>query len=240
MGTFLSFENSASGPASLASTLVRGAGVVTAGCTPDATSRQSKDGVRTPTDTRCLSWMFEHLALALCNPCLCPQARLSSLLGGEAPDTRGAASRAVQGVIATLKAPRKPEPSSNSSSSHAVSTWVNRVASIDKQVQQQQAAIQRMAATGTATRYEARSPLCPAQAHGRGCHTHPCGGYCILDTLETCQWECWRACRLACTCVCMVHRGASRYMPWHPSKHSLRAPCKALSSAPHHVTPRQT
>ncbi|KAF5834942.1 hypothetical protein DUNSADRAFT_8130 [Dunaliella salina] len=63
-------------------------------------------------------------------------ARLSSLLEGETPDTRGAGSRAVQAVIASLKAPRKAAQELTSST--ATSSWINRISSIDKQIQQEQ------------------------------------------------------------------------------------------------------
>jgi len=58
----------------------------------------------------------------------------------------------VQGVIATLKASAKKADTSssgNSGSSAAVHAWLSRVSSLDKQIEQQQGSLQRMASLGS-------------------------------------------------------------------------------------------
>jgi hypothetical protein len=71
--------------------------------------------------------------------------RLSSLLSDEAPDTIGAAQRAVRSVVVALKAPAD-SPSSGGDTS-ALSGWVSRVGAVDKDISKQQGLLQKLASS---------------------------------------------------------------------------------------------
>mmetsp|Transcript_1311 Transcript_1311/g.2845 ORF Transcript_1311/g.2845 Transcript_1311/m.2845 type:complete len:697 (-) Transcript_1311:591-2681(-) len=70
--------------------------------------------------------------------------RLSGLLSDEAPDTLGAAQRAVSSVIAALKTGVQDQGSGDTG---ALSAWVGKVSTIDKDIAKQQGLLQKLAAT---------------------------------------------------------------------------------------------
>ncbi len=70
--------------------------------------------------------------------------RLSSLLSDEAPDTIGAAQRAVRSVVVALKSPSE-SPSSGDTS--ALSGWVSRVGAVEKDISKQQGLLQKLSSS---------------------------------------------------------------------------------------------
>ncbi len=66
--------------------------------------------------------------------------RLAGLLSDEAPDTLGAAQRAVHGVISVLKSGDEQD----ADAAGALAAWVSRVAGLDKEIARQQGQLQKM------------------------------------------------------------------------------------------------
>lgn len=71
--------------------------------------------------------------------------RLATLLVDEAPDTLGAAQRAVHGTLASLKA--GTAAAGGRGDSDAVSAWLSRIDHADKEIRKQEGLLQKLHAT---------------------------------------------------------------------------------------------
>lgn len=71
--------------------------------------------------------------------------RLSSTLADDAPDTLGAAQRAVSSLVQTFKSAASQGPA-DIEASNPVAAWLNRVAALDKEIGRQQALLQKLGA----------------------------------------------------------------------------------------------
>lgn len=74
--------------------------------------------------------------------------RLSTLLADDAPDTLGAAQRAVHSVVAALKAGQQTVQAGENT---AVTSWLNRIEKIDRDIAGQQTLLSKL--TGPVTKY---------------------------------------------------------------------------------------
>jgi hypothetical protein len=70
--------------------------------------------------------------------------RLASLLIGEAPDTLGAAQRAVHSVVAALKTAVGDQ---SHGQTDAAAGWISRISNVDKEIVKQQGMLQKIAAS---------------------------------------------------------------------------------------------
>ncbi|GFR44752.1 hypothetical protein Agub_g6082, partial [Astrephomene gubernaculifera] len=79
--------------------------------------------------------------------------RLSNSLAGDAPDTLGAAQRAVSGIVQSLKAAASRD-GSEAEAANPVVTWLERVSSLDKEIARAQTSLTKLTAVnkGVVTR----------------------------------------------------------------------------------------
>lgn len=70
--------------------------------------------------------------------------RLAGLLSNEAPDTLGAAQRAVHGVVSALKSAVSDQ---GHGETDAAAGWLSRINTVDKDIAKQQGLMQKLAAT---------------------------------------------------------------------------------------------
>ncbi len=71
--------------------------------------------------------------------------RMAGLLAHEAPDTLGAAQRAVHSVVAALKSAVSAQ--SGSGDTDAAAGWLSRIGAVDKDIAKQQGLLQKLSAT---------------------------------------------------------------------------------------------
>ncbi|PNH08265.1 hypothetical protein TSOC_005200 [Tetrabaena socialis] len=88
-----------------------------------------------------------------CNALANLLVRLSNSLADDAPDTLGAAQRAVTGLVKALKAAAQQGPA-EADAANPVAAWLSRVAVLDKDIARQQGLLQKLSAAnkGVVTR----------------------------------------------------------------------------------------